>query len=173
MDKRHGFYLYTAETAQWHALISEAEAIAGHALDPEIGNYLVFTMTSFLGPGGERTAEIKHHQLLNTGGLVDQDLRDTGDICLLFSGLLPDYVSEHWGPVGDMIALGRSAYRELASRDSSQLFLKMSAQFMSIVDVLLNIRVLSGEHRHVGFLDEYQYPHPREYEPLANSHVLH
>jgi hypothetical protein len=78
--------LHATDTAQWQALVHEAEAAAECSLSVETESYLVFTLMRFVGRARlAKTCLALGYLagLLQRGPLHRQGLRDVGDQCLL------------------------------------------------------------------------------------------
>ncbi len=83
------FVLQPTDTAQWHALVNDAQQAAQRNLDEAIESYLVFMLMRF-AERPELAAKIMALEFLNAqtrDGQQHDKLRDVGDQCLLF----PDY----------------------------------------------------------------------------------
>lgn len=127
--------------AQWRLLLSRAEALTGHVLDQDSGDYLVQLLI--------RVAT--HPELLS--GLLSLDrltpqpagrsrleyLQGIGDQCLLFAGLFPDQVAERMVRLSYFASLGRTAYQqahELAAGDASSPYARLASDFLTVVELL-------------------------------------
>ncbi len=135
----------SGDAAQWQALVHDAEAAAGYALNEDTESYLVFMLMRF----ARRPRIAKHclalsylQALLQGGTPRHRGLRDVGDQCLLYTGLFPDYIRRRTVPVSYYVRLGRSAYAALSADRGGDLFHKLSHAFIELMDVLLNIRAL-------------------------------
>jgi len=142
--------LHPTDVAQWHALISEAEAASPHRLDETQQSYLVFTLMRFCGRPRfvERVMALDYLGALVADSRVQCDqLRDVGDQCLLFSGLFPEIAERRMVRVSYFINLGRSAYDQLsqrAGRQGERLFTELARSFVVIMEVLHAVRALGG-----------------------------
>lgn len=144
------FSLHTTETAQWHALVSEAEAAAGCALKEDTESYLVFMLMRFLRKARlakDSLALVYLQALQKRGALREQALREVGDQCLLYAGLFPEQAQRRCVPVSYYVDLGRSAYLLLWSERSNELFYQLSLAFVEMMDVLLNVREIDRRGR--------------------------
>lgn len=143
--------LHPTDVAQWHALISEAEAASPHRLDETQQSYLVFTLMRFC----ERPRFVERVMALDYLGALVADsraqcdqLRDVGDQCLLFSGLFPEVAERRMVRVSYFVNLGRSAYDQLSLRvgfQGERLYTHLARSFVAIMEVLHAVRALSGE----------------------------
>jgi len=141
--------LQPTDLAQWHALVSEAQAACDCHLEESIESYLVFLLMRFADrPELARkimAMEYMRAQQANPGQV--DGLRDVGDQCLLFSGLFPQIAEKRMVRVSYFVNIGRSAYDQLSSlvdRQSDRLFSNLAYGFVAIMDVLHAMRGLSG-----------------------------
>lgn len=140
--------LHSNPTAQWHALVNEAQAIADRPLDQELQSYLVFVLMRFVDRP-ELAARVFALDFLKgtlaTGQVRRTRLRDVGDQCLLYSGLFPEQAEQRHVSVGYFVDLGRTAYQELAAglgQSNAALFAQLASGFVGLMDVLLAMREL-------------------------------
>lgn len=134
------------QTALWHHLVNEAQQRAGHHLDETLESYLVFVLMRHLqdqGLGQEALALEYLHAQADTGTSGRQQLRDTGDHCLLLAGLFPERARRRRVPVTYYIDLGRGAYRDLGDllrAGIAELYADLAEGFENLVEVLLAAR---------------------------------
>ena len=71
------------------------------------------------------------------------NLKTTGDICLLYSGLYPEYISKRTGSIEYYFSIGQSAYselyynyRELKNKTKSYLYKELYKNFDNLIGVL-------------------------------------
>ena len=156
----HGRYIMTdlilnpTSTAQWLALVNEAEASTGCHLDEDTESYLVFLLMRHTGQD-QLTAQIVGRDFLHGLNLPphsrQQQLQDVGDHCLLFSGLFPQQAVRRRVKGSYFVDLGRTAYLEIA--DGCQLarsglkymFSRLSHDFIALMDVLQGMRTMGGQ----------------------------
>lgn len=142
--------LHPTDVAQWHALVSEAEAAGAHCLDETQQSYLVFLLMRFAGRPRfvERVMALDYLDALTTDSRTQIDqLRDVGDQCLLFSGLFPEVAERRMVRLSYFIGLGRSAYDQLSVRAGHQgerLYTHLAETFIAIMEVLHSVRGLGG-----------------------------
>ncbi len=128
--------------ALWHDSVREAVLHLDTALDEALESYLVMTLMAYTQtPLSGHVAE----QFLasNQELLIEENLRDVGDRCLLMSGLFPEHaksrlVSEDYYP-----SIGRTAYATVAERTNMSqvaLFEDLSASFMLLSRTLRAMR---------------------------------
>jgi hypothetical protein len=147
------FHLHTPETAQWHALISEAQATAQYTIKADTENYLVMMLMRFMGKSEVAAAGIAPillNGLLKTGYLSYQSAQDVGDQCLIIAGLFPENAYKFGVPLSYFVCLGRSAYRQLAHDRDDEFFNHLGDDFIHLIDVLLNMRELELGYPSIG-----------------------
>ncbi len=142
--------LQPTEVAQWHALVSEAQLASHRNLEEGLESYLVFLLMRFADRPelARRIMALEFLRAQQEPGQKTERLRDVGDQCLLFSGLFPQIAERRQVKVSYFVALGRSAYDQLASivdRQSDQLYTRLTQAFVGIMDVLHAMRGLSGQ----------------------------
>jgi hypothetical protein len=141
--------LHPTPTAQWQALVNEASCALGRPrLPEELESYLVFLLMRFMGSPAV-SSSVMALEFLNSIGLVktarDASLRDVGDKCLLFAGFFPEIARRRHVRVSYYVDLGRSAYASLSAgnhQSLSELFRRLSHDFILLVDVLNSMRTL-------------------------------
>lgn len=143
--------LHTPDTALWHALIGEAQAITGYTLDSETEGYLVTTLMRFIGKMNR--GETQHNSAMNfldefmdTGRIRYGSMRDVADQCLLFAGLFPDYAGQKKLPIDHFIDLGRGTYAELAAGQNNNVYAHLCRDFVKLMDILQSLRELDDGH---------------------------
>src|SRR3989338_196815 len=138
------------ETAQWHALIAEAQAHCGQSLPEDLESYLVFLLQRYTDKP-DMTKSILAMDYLHSceshGELKRLKLRDVGDKCLLFSGLFPEHAERKQVNVTYFIQLGQNAYAVLSSLHSSKagladLYELLGEEFVRLMKLLHCIREL-------------------------------
>lgn len=138
-------------TAQWQALVSEAEAACECHLNEELESYLVFLLMRFAARpdlAGRVMAVDYLRSCLAQGYQQREQLRDVGDQCLLFSGFFPEQAERRLVRISYFVNLGRSAYDMLAQRlenAAAEIYLNLAEGFVNLRDVLQAIRELDGE----------------------------
>lgn len=142
--------LHSNPTAQWHALVNEAQVAADRQLGTDLESYLVFVLMRFVDRpdlAGRVLALDFLHGALASGGVRQTRLRDVGDQCLLYSGLFPEQAEHRHVSVHYFVDLGRTAYQELATRieyGNAELFTRLARGFVTLTDVLLAMRTLGA-----------------------------
>ncbi|MEO5703117.1 MAG: hypothetical protein ABIQ54_04455 [Gammaproteobacteria bacterium] len=140
------FVTHSTATAQWQALVAEAESAASCPLVEELESYLVFLLMRF-----SRKPEMASNiialdylsGMLASGQVKQGRLRDVGDQCLLYSGLFPQQAERRHVRVSYFVNVGRSAYRQLSmglANSYTDLYAHLSQDFVALMDVLHAIR---------------------------------
>lgn len=157
-DHQHSGIMFPGITAQWHALVQDAQSHTGTQLDIPLESYLVHTLIRYT-ERPEMVARILALDYLqaqhNAGQLRQEQLRDVGDQCLLFAGLFPQRARRRRVRVSYYVDLGRSAYHGLSDsrHDWAEVYAELSEQFVTLMDTLLAIRKLGNLDTPEGILD--------------------
>ncbi len=138
---------------EWVTLVNEAEAAAEHPLDDDMESYLVFLLIRFtdkpeLASGVLALDYLRGMQL--SGQMAQDQLRDVGDKCLLYSGLFPERATRRRVQASYFVDLGRGAYDQLGQRlknSSATLYQRLATTFVSLMDVLHAMRELGQPSR--------------------------
>lgn len=136
--------------AQWHLLLSQAEALTGHVLDRDTEDYLVQSLIRVA------TRPELLSGLLALDRLTQQPdgraraayLRDIGEQCLLFAGLFPQLAAQRMVRLSYFVSLGRTAYQqlqELLPDDTGMLYTRLAADFVPLIELLHTMRELGEE----------------------------
>jgi hypothetical protein len=142
--------LEPTSTAQWHALVSAAEAASTRHLDETLESYLVFLLMRFAARPdiAERVLAMDYLRgSAAAGQLQESQLRDVGDQCLLFSGLYPQRAERRLVRVSYYVELGRGAYGQLGERlrhAGAAMYQQLCQGFVVLMDVLQAMRALDG-----------------------------
>lgn len=143
--------LQPTSTAQWHALVSEAEQACATRLEEELESYLVFLLMRFASRpdlAGRILALDFLNSLSSQGRLQEDQLRDVGDQCLLYSGFYPEQAQRRLVRSAYFVDLGRSAYGMLAERvrhATAEVYNQLAHAFVNLRDVLQAMRELDAE----------------------------
>jgi len=148
MDKR--FVLKSSDTAQWQAIVEEAQAHCSYSLHEDLESYLVFLLMRYmeksdLGNSVIATELFGAHQ--QVGQMRQDNLRDVGDKCLLFSGLFPGNAEKRLVRISYFVEMGQTAYDTLAreaSHDLAELFASLHQEFIQLMEVLQAMRNVSN-----------------------------
>jgi len=137
--------LHTPDTALWHALIGEAQAVAGYTLGQETEGYLVTTLMRFMGNVGQGAPEHNSSMdllddFLDSGRIQYGNMQDVADQCLLFAGLFPDYAGQKQISINYFVELGQGTYAELAAGKYDNVYANMSRDFVKLMDILQSLR---------------------------------
>ncbi|MBI3773642.1 MAG: hypothetical protein HY272_13210 [Gammaproteobacteria bacterium] len=157
-----GLVLEPTATAQWQALVTEAETLAHRPLDENLESYLVFTLMRFTQQPA-LASSILSLEFLNglqqSGHLRQEQLRDVGDKCLLFSGLFPHLAKRRLVKISFFVDLGRSAYQQVqcvSPTGMAQLYGQLATDFVSLMDVLHAMRELDDQHPALDTLSNFE-----------------
>jgi hypothetical protein len=142
--------LQPTDTAQWHALVAEAQQACQLHLEEPLESYLVFMLMRFTGRPdlAARAMALEFLEAQPESTQQPDKLRDVGDKCLLFSGFFPQLAEKRMVRVSYFVRLGRSAYHQLAElvdRETDRLYGQLAEAFVPVMDVLQAMRGLSGE----------------------------
>lgn len=162
--------IYPTDTAQWYALVNEAEMSLNDVLGEEVESYLVFLLMRFAAKP-EIAKSVLAIDFLESEQAAKHDryqkLRDVGDKSLLLSGLFPLVAKRKRVTVSYFIDLGQTAYSRLAnlveeSSKNMELFLELCQKFERLAHVLHAMRDVSQEHHLLIFpwaadIDEYKH----------------
>ena len=140
--------LYIQETARWYGLLSQAQAQTSNYLDGEVESYVADmlyrfasgTDTSLHHPSGfaPMTLSSRQQERLTR-------LQGAGERCLVTAGFFPEHANYAGLSLLHFIDTGRNAYQELhIEMRGSDLYQKISSNFMQLVDILQIIGALSG-----------------------------
>lgn len=141
-------------TAQWHELVSEAQATCHCWLDHDLESYLVFLLMRFTSRPEMAAAVLatEYLQTLQRHTQIQQDqLRDVGDQCLLYAGLFPERATRKRVNSHYFTHLGQSAYQQLASllrHGDSRLFQHIAEYFQSMSQILNVMREVNSDIIH-------------------------
>lgn len=155
------FAIQSVSTAQWHALVSRAEAATGCVLGETVESYVVGLLMRFSG-NPQKLTRLLSLDYLNDDYLRSKSrsdrLRDIGDHCLLFAGLFPDYAERHTVRLSYFVGLGQSAYEQLGEADSDDkapLYACLSKEFVQLMDLLQAMHELRDDRAQLTPLDAF------------------
>ena len=140
------FILENTATAQWQALLKQAEAEYGCQLDETMESYLVFALMRFMKDRDLASVAVALNYLQAQGmhgKLRDDQLRDVGDQCLILSGLFPKQAERRMVRVSYYVDMGRSAYDHLSKtiqNAASELYEQLCDTFILLMELLHTIR---------------------------------
>lgn len=139
--------LHPTELSQWHALVNEAQASTSLILNENTESYLVFLLMRF--SQGTKLIDsviaLDFLESMNNPRRRQQLelLRDVGDKSLLFCGLFPGIAERRHLNLNYFADMGQAAYLtvgELHDRQSGDLYLQLSAQFLHLQQILRAMR---------------------------------
>jgi hypothetical protein len=148
--------LHPTDICQWYALVNEAQATTHLVLNEDTESYLVFLLMRF-SQGPKLIESVIAIDFLESMHKPKQQqlelLRDIGDKSLLFCGLFPGVAEKRRVNLNYYSHMGQTAYLtigELQENHSAELYFQLSAQFLSLQQVL---RAMRGEMLETSFLD--------------------
>ena len=135
---------------KWHQTIKDAIEFSEEKLNDDLASYLVFTIKRFIqNPEISQIVFAKRILIAKQtkGYQKIQELRDIGDISLLFAGLFPERHKRKRVEEDYFSKIGKTAYMSLSEAVSfqpktSKLFFSLYLHFHSLKRVLLAIRFL-------------------------------
>jgi hypothetical protein len=138
--------LYPTETAQWHALVNEAQVSTRLMLNEDTESYLVFLLMRF-SQSSDWVESVMALDLLESMHAQEKRqvalLRDVGDKSLLFAGLFPEIAEHRHVQLDYYTEMGKAAYltaSELQSPESAALYFELSVQFSNLQTILQSLR---------------------------------
>lgn len=135
--------LHPTTTAQWYALVNEAEQSCAISLPVDLESYLVFLLQRFTD-NPEIASSVLGLDFLNSYQETrhHQQLKDVGDKCLLLAGLFPGRAVKRRVKLSYFVKLGQTAYSTLSSYviHQEELFSQLCYEFPKLLDVLLAMR---------------------------------
>ena len=144
--------LSSSSTAQWQQLVHDGEVACDIQLGEELESYLVFLLMRYLEKP-ELMSRVMALEFINslesTGQIQQEQLREVGDCCLLFSGFFPKIADKRRVNVSYYVGIGQSAYLHLADtcqKKLNQLFQQVGHGFVNLMDVLQAIRSIGKEN---------------------------
>ena len=139
-------------TAQWHRLVTDAEAEMGIHLDEDLESYLVFLLMRFTARPdiADSILALDYlHGIQSSGQLQQEQMRDVGDKCLLYAGFFPKRAEKRLVKISYYVDLGRSAYAHLAQQSMAtvaNLFGQLAHEFVAIMDTLQAIQQINPQY---------------------------
>jgi hypothetical protein len=166
-------WLHPTSTAQWHALVNEAQQAAKTQLDETLESYLVFMLMRFM----QQTRLAKSivaieflESCLSNSQNARETLRDVGDQCLIFSGLFPHRAEKRRVKISYYVDVGRSAYHELSNQltdSAGELYHHLAHSFVSVMDILHSMRELNADNEQLSPLRAYEL-----WQDTGSQHAL-
>lgn len=154
--------VYTSATEEWLSLVHEAEEASAHHLDEEMQSYLVFLLMRFTEKPelAASVLTVEYLQSMQSTGRIGQDqLRDVGDKCLLYSGLFPQRAERRRVKISYFVDLGRSAYQQLSDRlehSTATMYHRLAGTFVSLMDILQTMRSLGTPANQIDPLQAFE-----------------
>jgi len=138
-------------TAQWQALIKEAESLSHLALPEDLESYLVFLLMRFTEKPELARSVLGMEYLRAFEGMAGQGqgvrLQNVGDKCLLLAGLFPERAERKRVRISYFVELGQGAYAsvaDLSQTELAKLYHALCQGFVGLMDVLHAARELAG-----------------------------
>lgn len=135
--------------SEWHALVLEAQTQLGYEFDEVVQSYLVLTLDKYTTDDSIVNTVLALDFLEGMIGLDCNKickLRNTGDRCLILSGLFPERAEKSNVSVNYYISIGRESYYLVADRRhnryDSGLFYQLSKQFTGLTELLGAMRLV-------------------------------
>lgn len=144
-DTNISIHTAETETALFQQLVLDAEDHAHISLPENLECYLVFLLQRFHknADGLYEPLALKHlHAEAEVGRCRQNELRDTGDSCLILAGLFPEQAKHRMVNISYFIRLGRSSYHSLACslrQSHAELYQHICQGFGAMLDVLHSI----------------------------------
>jgi len=149
-------------TAQWQALVQDAEAFNGVSLNEELESYLVFLLMRYMQQP-ELASKVVALEYLDgaqaQGSERQERMRDVGDQCLLFSGLFPNLAERRLVKISYYVNIGRSAYMNVSGLTQAALanmYNNLSQSFVVLMDTLQAIRNMNNNQMQLQPLMAYE-----------------
>jgi hypothetical protein len=159
--------LHPNQTAQWQAIVSEAEHLASIQLSEELESYLVFLLIRFCNQPSIAQSILAHDFLMNLEQLNNQgtfnqqikqqttnNLRDIGDKCLLLTGLFPGRARRRRVRISYFVKLGQMAYSSVSYTQKNsfeKLYSSLCQHFVGLMDILQTMRELTHEQNGINY----------------------
>ncbi|MBS0288942.1 MAG: hypothetical protein JSS07_02745 [Proteobacteria bacterium] len=138
--------LHPTSTAQWRALVEEAQRASTIYLKEDLESYLVFLLMRFTEEPSIASSVLGLDFLTGYQRMHNPyqfyRLKEVGDKCLLFAGLFPGRAIKRRVKVSYFVKLGQTAYSTISTCLSIQeeLFIKLCVEFPKMMDVLQAMR---------------------------------
>jgi len=134
--------------AEWYNIIQFAQQQSGYDLEESLEHYLILTLDSFTTRTdlGSNIIAVDFLQYCDAQCSFDINcLRNTGDQCLILSGLFPERMQTKNIPGEYLINIGTSAYDIISKIKNfrvfdKDLFAKLRDNFMGLITTLQFIR---------------------------------
>lgn len=136
--------LHPTTTAQWYAIVNEAQASCAITLQADLESYLVFLLQRFTDKPDIAASVLGLDFLASCQQDANhhQQLKDVGDKCLLVAGLFPGRAIKRRVKLSYFVKLGQTAYSTLSNYvvHQEELFNQLCYEFPKLLDVLLAMR---------------------------------
>lgn len=142
--------VHPTTTADWHALVQEAESNCEYHLCEELESYLVFLLMRFTKESHLHGRALAMEWLESQHALLkekEDKLQTVGDKCLLLAGLFPGRAEQLRVRISYFVTLGQSAYGLLSEQHGpslATLFMALSEEFVCLMEILQAMRAVSA-----------------------------
>lgn len=139
---RRALIIHPTAMAEWHTLLFEAQERCRVHLDEAMESYLVFLLMHFTQAPHVINSVLGLEFLQSLRPGAQQQLKEVGDKCLLFSGLFPGKAAQRRVKLSYFIRLGQTAYALFSQQEPAQeaLYGQLCQEFPRLIDVLLSLR---------------------------------
>jgi hypothetical protein len=156
--------LHPTSTAQWQALIHEAQKTLSVRLEENLESYLVFLLMRFIEQPCVAHSVLGLDFLQSSqklqNGHPPAALKDVGDKCLLFAGLFPERATRKRVDQLYFVKLGQTAYATLSGHEHTKqadLFSRLCTRFIILTDILQATRDISStDHNLLEQIERWQ-----------------
>jgi len=155
--------LHESSLAQWVALVRDAGKAQSVKLTEELESYLVFLLMRFNNHANWLKNAIGLELLdayQKVGTLQNTKLQCIGDQCILYAGFFQELTYKKALPISYYVKLGKIAFSFLAHKSSeptvAKLYCALDQQFVTLIDVLQNIRLLNAADKRLTALEAEQ-----------------
>jgi len=161
-DAELSIHTAETETALFQQLVLDAEHQAHISLSENLESYLVFLLQRFHknADGLYEPMALKHlHAEAESGRCRQDELRDTGDSCLILAGLFPEQAKRRMVNISYFVRLGRSSYHSLAcslKQSHAELYQHICHGFGAMLDVLHTIHGFTHQQNILTPMDAFE-----------------
>ncbi len=143
--------IYSTNMSEWLSLVVDAQSKQSTYLCEDLESYLVFLLMRFSDKPNILSKVICLELLeINYSGsrVLEQDLQEIGDTCLIFSGLYPEISKKRNVNNSYYTEMGKTAYGTLSNHKDSihrKLYGLLYQEFTSLTNVLQAMRDISSK----------------------------
>ncbi|NQY43728.1 MAG: hypothetical protein HRT87_10330 [Legionellales bacterium] len=143
--------IYPTDMSEWLSLVSDAQTKEEIYLCEDLESYLVFLLMRF-SDNPTIFSKVMCLELLevNYSGkkIVENNLQEIGDVCLIFVGLYPELAKSRNVDNGYYTAIGKTAYGTLSNHktiSNRDVYKLLHQQFTPITSILQAMRDIGNE----------------------------